>query len=586
GYPIYTSEAQCQDCYKCVRRCPVKAIRVHAEHAMVLPELCVACGGCVEVCPAHAKKVRSDMGRLHHLLDRGRAVYVSLAPSWVSEFEGIKPGQMVAALRRLGFAGVSETALGAQAVSAALARDFKAGTAHGAVISSACPVVVDFIQKYLPELSPGITKLHSPLLAHTKILRGAFGDSIAVVFFGPCIAKKNEADSHPDLLNLALTFRDLHELFERERIDPASLSPGAEDRFVPHAAQEGALYPIERGMIRTIETLGVKNEAGFVTVSGLNALHRALKGLELDPNHPPVFIEALACEGGCVNGPCTAVKNSTLMRRLRIEEAADIPDSITDRPSEPDITQAYPPAPVTEKIYSEEEMIEALSSIGKVSARDELNCAGCGYGTCREFASALLSGRSEPAMCVSHMRKQALKKANILLRRMPSGVVIVDENLRIVECNERFAKMFGERTMEIYEVCAGLKGCMLEKVVPLGDMIRTALRTGQEIHYDHYRIGRRLLNITLFALEPRKIVGAILLDVTTQELQRDQIAQRAQEVIKRNLSTVQEIACRLGEHMAETEILLRSIAEGYGSDADVSQIGPSPLLPESSHESE
>ena len=73
--PVYTTENECQDCYKCVRHCPVKAIRIVGGKASVIPEACVACGECVKVCPAHAKKIRNDLARLRQLLESPARVY-------------------------------------------------------------------------------------------------------------------------------------------------------------------------------------------------------------------------------------------------------------------------------------------------------------------------------------------------------------------------------------------------------------------------------------------------------------------------------------------------------------------------------
>ena len=114
--PIFTEKRECQDCYKCVRNCPVKAIKIEGGYASVVPELCIVCGHCVEVCPNGAKKVRDDLANARQLLARKKSVFVSLAPSIVTEFPGVKPAQMIGVLKKLGFAGVSETALGAQQV--------------------------------------------------------------------------------------------------------------------------------------------------------------------------------------------------------------------------------------------------------------------------------------------------------------------------------------------------------------------------------------------------------------------------------------------------------------------------------------
>ncbi len=561
-HPVFTVETECQDCYKCLRRCPVKAIRVENGHAMVMPDTCVSCGACVEACPVHAKRIRDDVGRAKRLVASERRVCVSLAPSWVSEFPGVTEAAMVAALLKLGFAAVGETAVGAQEVSAAVAADM-ARPGGRILVSSACPAAVEYLYKYLPDQAPCVTQVHSPVLAHCRLLRRAFGEDIAVVFFGPCIAKKNEADRHPGLLNLALTFTDLRAWLQEEDIRPEAVVPGAEDRFLPERAHEGALYPVEGGMIETVKARVTVPGARYVTLAGLHNIRRGLEGLAPDLLAGPLFVECLACEGGCIAGPCAAEQGATLARRLRVEDYTRWPDAppaavVTVPVAEVfQFTPAVPPHPGKTCIA------EALKRIGKVSTADELNCGGCGYNTCRDFAAGFIEGRAEPTMCVSYMRKLAQKKANALLRCMPSAVVIADKDLRIIECNEQFGGMFGEELSQVYDVRPGLAGCMLAKVVPFAEMFQTVLRTGREIHYDHYRCDGRLFNITLFAVEPHEAVGGVILDVTRQEFRRDQIAQRANEVIKRNLSTVQDIACRLGEHMADTEILLRSIAEGF-----------------------
>src|SRR5574344_507684 len=203
--PVYTIENECQDCYKCVRHCPVKAIRIVNGKASVIPDACVACGECVKVCPAHAKKIRSDLSRLKELLASGAKLYASVAPSYAGYFKGVTIGQVSGALKRLGFAGVSETAHGAESVSAHVSRLLDQ-TDSPLVISSACPAAVDMVCKYLPAYAKYISPLPSPVRAHCVRLREKYGPDAKIVFFGPCAAKKNEADRYPDVLALACVF--------------------------------------------------------------------------------------------------------------------------------------------------------------------------------------------------------------------------------------------------------------------------------------------------------------------------------------------------------------------------------------------
>ena len=564
-YPVYTIEAECQDCYKCVRHCPVKAIQVRDGHAAVIPEMCVACGNCVEVCPVKAKQVRNGTGRARRLLAETVPVYVSLAPSWVSEFRGVSAAQLVRALKELGVAGVSETALGAQLVSAEIARELDGGS-PGLLLSSACPTSVDFIRKYLPELAGRITPVASPLIAHCRLLRDTFGENIRTIFIGPCIAKKNESDRHPDLLNLALTYPELRQLFREEGIDPARVTPKAEDSFVPEAAEEGARYPIEGGMNDTIAFQTRNRKVHYVTLSGLENIDLALSGIRELPKGETVFVEMLACHGGCVHGPCAEHDSPGLLERLRVLNYARLPEQPRRRKAKGGIGDDFPAAAFEPPVPGINEIAAVLRSIGKNSPEDELNCDGCGYDTCRNFAQALLAGRAEPSMCVSYLKKQAQKKANALLRSISSAVVITDKKLQIIECNRNFAALFGEDTLEAFDACPGLAGADLKRIVPFAGLFASSLQSGHDVRRDSLKVGKRLYNLNIFNIEPREVVGAVIFDVTNTEMRREQIAARAREVIDRNLATVQEIACRLGEQMADTELLLRSIADNYADE--------------------
>ena len=575
SYPVYTIEAECQDCYKCVRHCPVKAIRVRDGHAAVLPELCIACGKCVEVCPVKAKQVRNDTGRARLLLqDRSTPVYLSLAPSWVSEFKDLAPARLIRAMKLLGFAGVSETALGAQLVSARVAGELNGKGGGGLHLSSACPTAADYIRKYQPALACAITPVGSPLMAHARLLRDRFGENIRVIFIGPCIGKKNEADRYPELINLALTYPELRQMLREAAIDPERLQPEPDDRFVPEAAEEGARYPVEGGMNDTIEFQLDGPPVHFATLAGVDNLKLAFNGMEQIPAKEPIFVEMLACPGGCVHGPCSEHDSPGLLERLRVLRKTHFPVEPLPRTTPGRIDAAFPsdaaPPP------TDGDILAALRSIGKTTPEDELNCDGCGYDTCRNFARAMLSGRAEPSMCVSYLKKQALKKANAILRSISSGVVIADRNLQIIESNRNFAKLFGEETLEAFDACPGLAGADLSRIVPsFANLFESALKSGDEIRRDSLKVGRRLFNLNIFIIEPGEVVGAVIFDVTNTELRREQIAARARQVIENNLATVQEIACRLGEQMADTELLLRSIADDYADDNIAGEKGES-----------
>lgn len=568
-YPIYTIRNECQDCYKCVRHCPCKAIKVKDGSASVVPELCVACGLCYQVCPAGAKKIRSDLERARHLLKRKEKVYASIAPSWINYFTGVNEKQLAAAIKKLGFAGVGETALGAQQVSAKCAEILGKSTG-GIFISSACPAAVDYIRKYLPEHTKNIVPVLSPLLSHCRMLKEAGGPDCGTVFFGPCIAKKHEADTHPELLDLALSFDDLATWMTEERLNPTMLATDPEEGFFMRNAEEGKLYPIEGGMLDTVRKQN-EDDTVYLTLSGLQNIGKVLSG-EVNLEFPDckVFIECLACKGGCINGPVMKKNFMTLNDMVRIAKIRNIfKTSSAGREVEVPVSENIIPHPVTEEVPDENAITKTLASIGKYTKEDELNCGGCGYQTCRDFAKALIAGKAEPEMCVSHLKKLSQKKANALIKYIPAGVVIFDGNMKIIECNKHFAEMFGDSTMLAYEAEPGLKGVDIDAVLDFTDLFRAAMASGGELERRNFVYKDMILDIDIFSIEKNRVAGAIIQDVTVAELHREQIAEKAREVIQKNILAVQKIANCLGEHMADTEIILREVASGYDNKAAI-----------------
>ncbi|MBO5385556.1 4Fe-4S dicluster domain-containing protein [bacterium] len=560
-HPVYTLINECHDCYRCVRDCPVKAIKIENNHASVIPEKCISCGTCVKVCPANAKCVRGDLEKVKNLLIAQKDVYVSLAPSWRSVFEN-SAQKMIAILKKLGFKEVSETAIGAQEVSIHDAKVLNE-MEKGLLISSACPVIVDYVRLYKPEYAKYITPVGSPAKTHARMLKNLYGNDIAVVFIGPCIGKKNEADEDDGLIDVSLTFEELKMWIADEIGDISEIKKESHFEFVPYSAHEGTLYPINGGMNETIKKIGVKPQVQLMEICTIPAFERALENLDPEKLMVPVFVEALACESGCITGPCIASNNASISSISDVMYKVKVRDEI---PKEPQtvVECDYSPKGVVESKYSLEEIQKTLKKIGKHTAEDELNCGGCGYSSCRELAIALLDGVAEPSMCISYMRKIAMRKAAAMLRCMPAAIVMVDRNMEIIEANDSFMKMFTGEMYEIFKARPdGMAGAAIDRIVEFSDLFRTILRTGKELHKEHYNVNDRLYDINVFTIEPNEIVGAIITDVTQTETNREKISEKAKEVISKNISIVQEIACLLGEHMVETETLLNSIANDY-----------------------
>ncbi len=559
--PVYTLRNECHDCYKCVRGCHVKAIRVENGHAAIIPQKCIACGRCVKACPSEAKRVRDDLAKAKNLISANKKVIVSLAPSWVGAFKQTK-SEMLAALKALGITAVSETALGAQEVTAKVI-DLLGHGSEKLLISTACPVIVDYLRYYRPEFVKYLAPIASPAITHAKMLKELYGAEIAVVFIGPCIGKKNEADRHHDLIDVALTFAELKIWLNDALINLQEIvvEPGQE--FLPHQAHEGSLYPLDGGMNATLRKAGLSSEVDLINICSLELFSKSLEELQVNNLKRKVFIEALACDGGCIAGPCIATPKS-IIGGITSVLANVQPRAVVPARANFVVAMHYTARPVVAAQYSPTEIGRVLKRIGKHCVSDELNCGGCGYSTCQELAVAMLSGNAEPSMCVSYMRQLAVRKAALMLKSMPSAMVMIDANFKIVEANDAFMKMFLGESYEVFAARSeGLGGAYLEKVVDFVEIFRTTLQYGKEVHKEHYSYKGLLYDINTFSIEPHELVGAIITDVTQSEVNRAKIAKKAQQVISSNIATVQEIACLLGEHMVATEALLSSIADDY-----------------------
>jgi PAS domain-containing protein len=298
-----------------------------------------------------------------------------------------------------------------------------------------------------------------------------------------------------------------------------------------------------------------------MSFSGLSNIDQALKGIsEWKPEHN-IFFELTACAGSCVNGPKAARSTSVARRRYDIvhyaKPAAEFPRKLSLG-----IDGHYAAAPVARNEYSELKLQEALRTVGKYSADDELNCGGCGYDSCRDFAHALIARNAERMMCATYTRKLAQKKANALLQKMPSAVVIVNEDLKIIECNSNFVRLFAADDQQAKE----LEESALDAVIPFSYLFRRVLDSGEDIVGHDIRFQRSILNTTVFTIEPHSVLCGIFQDITKPVFQKEQIIERARSVIQKNLNTVQQIAFLLGENAADSEIILNSIVRSFSPE--------------------
>lgn len=562
---ITTNEAKCLDCYKCVRTCPVKAIAISntndkkALHVRIIDELCVKGGCCLEICPQNAKKLtNNDLEQVKQLLTSGAKIACSVAPSFVAGLP-FSAELIPSLLRKLGFKIVEETSVGAGMVS----RHHLQIGFDKPLISSACPVIVNLVERYYPELIPMLAPVVSPMVAHGRYIKQQHPDA-KVVFIGPCVAKKDEYTTAgiDDAVDFVLGFSELWQMVEQEGFDLGSLHPSKFDNPTTGVAR---LYPLDGGMFKGIEN-GLSNpDEEYLSASGLEDCMELLNHLAAgNIDQPPKLIELLACQGGCINGPLALCQDQSIFNRKRkvLNYYQAMANEHTNQPENElalpvaQLTRSYQSKKVNLPIPSEVELKEILVKTGKVKPEDELNCGACGYDTCRDKAVAVFQGKAEVEMCIPYMRKRAESLSNIVTSALPNGIIIVDENLKVLEMNPAAEKMFKIAARHVV-------GYELSRLINPANFVRAYKDCSMINACCNYQDRNLVTSEYIFPVLDEKIVVGIFVDITEEkhqqvqfELMKNQTIMQAQEVIEKQMMVAQEIAGLLGEATAESKIQL------------------------------
>ena len=160
--------------------------------------------------------------------------------------------------------------------------------------------------------------------------------------------------------------------------------------------------------------------------------------------------------------------------------------------------------------------------------------------------------------------------ASTMLQKIRAGIVIVDEELKIIESNIGFARMFGEENEELFETIPGLHGAELDMLVPeiIVAMFKSIIESGESRLERDIKFQNKLFSVSVMTIHRNKIAGAIIRDLSAPMLERAEIIERARQVNRKNMKTVQKIAFLLGENAAQTEELLNSIIQSQKYDVD------------------
>ncbi len=554
---IYTVTANCQDCYRCVRACPVKAIKVRGGQARVVDELCIKCGTCVRECPQHAKMILSTLEDAKTLLREKPVVVASIAPSFVAAFGQGSASRLPSALRRLGFRHVGETARGAKYITdKSFANDGQGG------ICTACPAVVNYIETYRPDMIDALIPVVSPMIAHARLLKAEY-PGCAVVFIGPCAAKKQEAlrPENAGAVDAVLTFVELKEWLAEEQI---RLENCAESAF-ENSGEIGAarLFPIQGGMLKTGGISSDVESASIVHVSGVTDVMDLLQNAT--PNWKYQYVEPLFCKGGCVGGPAIATDSNLLSRRQDVIAYANKAPA----PDKKDTTEvaynaAFSPVSIDSEMGnppSAKEIQKILELTGKSNPATQLNCGACGYKSCLENAAAVASGMAELDMCLPYIRRLSQQRTDKIIETTPNGIVVLDGELTILRMNPAFQKMF---------LCNnGILGRKISYLVNTDGFEQLVAGKSEIYESVQTKYGIRYHEILYALREDNQYVGIyadiskLKYDSKQLDLIKSQTLLHAREFLDHQISFAQEMAHYLGKSTAKSEELAKRIIDLY-----------------------
>lgn len=544
-------KSNCKNCYKCIRHCPVKAIRFSGNQAHIIGDECILCGHCFVVCPQNAKEIVNETEKVKVLM-QSNPVYVSLAPSFIANYEGVGINAMRNALKKLGFCDVEETAIGATVVKNEYERLLNEEK-RDIVISSCCHSVNLLIQKYFPKLLPYLADVLSPMQAHCQDIKRRHPEA-KTVFIGPCVAKKDEAEHYDDVVDAVLTYDELTDWLNKEGIN-------LEKEMDSQEESKARLFPTTGGILKTM-----KQDApgyDYMAIDGIENCIAVLKDIEAGDIHN-TFIEMSACVGSCVGGPVMEKYHPTPVREyLAISRYAGDKDFDVEQPHSADVRKHFSVIERERQMPSEEEISQTLRKMGKLSKRDELNCGSCGYDTCREKAIAICQGKAETSMCLPYLKDKAEGFSDKIVNNTPNGIIVLNDTLEVQQINRAAMDIMNIRTAS--DVLGEQVVRIMDPKVFLEVQKRRFNVHNRRVYLAEYK---RYIELTVVYDSANHLYIGIMRDITHEESEREkkesiakQTIETADKVVDKQMRIVQEIASLLGETAAETKIALTKLKE-------------------------
>lgn len=546
-------KSNCKNCYKCIRYCPVKAIRFSGSQAHIIDNECILCGHCFVVCPQDAKEIVDETEKVKVLLQGKDPVIASLAPAFIANYENVGINAMRRALNKLGFYDVEETAIGATIVKTEYERMLKEDK-RDIVISSCCHSVNLLIQKHYPQALGYLADIVSPMQAHCNDIKERYPNA-KTVFIGPCVAKKDEAEYYEGIVDATLTFEELTNWLDEENIE-------LEQELDNDNNSRARFFPTTGGILKTMT-----QDAPGYTYLAIDGVDNCISALEdiIKGNINNCFIEMSACVGSCIGGPIMEKhhRTSALKDYVAISEYAGEKDFIVTQPKVEDLKKNFVYIEQEYNVPSDIEIQNVLRQMGKFKPAHELDCGSCGYNTCREKAIAIIQGKAEISMCLPFLMEKTTSFSDTIVNTSPSGLIVLNEALEVQQINKAARELMNIRSE------TDVLGEQVIRILDPTEFVRV-LETGQNIRNKKVYLAeyKRYVEQSIVYDRDSRLLIAIMRDITDEQFERErkenisrQTIDVANKVVDKQMRLVQEIASLLGESAAETKIALTKLKE-------------------------
>jgi iron only hydrogenase large subunit-like protein len=505
---VFTND-NCTGCNKCIRACRVLGANIATYEngknvVEVDPEKCISCGACINACEHDAREYYDDTEAFFSDLKNGEKITLLLAPAFKANYKG-NYKKILGSLKKLGVKDIVSVSFGADITTWAYINYItKYGFLGG--VSQPCPAVVNYIEKYRPEVLNKLVPVHSPLMCAATYLRKYKGLKEKFAFISPCIAKKDEIDDSntKGLVHYNVTYDHLMTYLKEHNL---MTNQEAEEEA---GYGLGSIYPMPGGLKENAywflgENTKIRQVEGPDTIYPFLNKNKDTIGTS---KLPYLFIDALNCKEGCLYG--TGVEHSKHGDEKVICNLLEIKDESTNNGDKTwfskltpkqrlaklnaqfkdltleDFTRKYNDISEEEIVISDAKINESFMSMNKQNKESrEINCGCCGYETCKEMATAIQLGYNSKDNCVFYQKELSeyeKKLAEELSQKVEDEKeAIKTRNGQIVEAAQAVDEKFENLHIAITELKKGNEENSKESVEIASEM-KVVHESYEEIH--------------------------------------------------------------------------------------------------------